>query len=79
MDHATARKANYPEVGDDEVEHLWAETWKEADAIHEPERQAFQRERAEHEQLRAEKDQEIARLEAELSRVERAKALMVRS
>src|SRR5512135_1396554 len=52
------------------VEHLWAEAWKAADSVHEPERQAFQRERAEHEQLRAEKDQEIARLEAELSRVE---------
>jgi chromosome segregation ATPase len=52
------------------VEHLWAEALKAADAIHEPERQTFQRERAEHEQLRAEKDQEIARLEAELSRVE---------
>ena len=52
------------------VEHLWAEAWKAADSIYEPERQVFQRERAEHEQLRAEKDQEIARLEAELSRVE---------
>ena len=52
------------------VEHLWAEAWKAADSIHDPERQTFQRERAEHEQLRAEKDQEIARLEAELSRVE---------
>ena len=52
------------------VENLWAETWKAADSIHEPERQTFQRERAEHEQLRAEKDQEITRLEAELSRVE---------
>ena len=52
------------------VEHLWAEAWKAADSIFDPERQAFQRERAEHEQLRAEKDQEIARLEAELSRVE---------
>src|SRR5512147_87974 len=52
------------------VGHLWAEAWKAADSIHEPERQAFQRERAEHEQLRAEKDQEIARLEAELSRAE---------
>ena len=47
-----------------------AETWKAADSIYEPERQAFQRERAEHEQQRAERDQEIARLEAELSRVE---------
>jgi chromosome segregation ATPase len=52
------------------VRHLWAEAWKAADANHEPERQAFQRERAELEQQRAEKDQEIARLEAELSRVE---------
>ena len=52
------------------VRHLWAEAWKAADSNHEPDRQAFQRERAEHEQLRAEKDQEIARLEAELSRVE---------
>ena len=52
------------------VGNLWAEAWKAADANHEPERQAFQRERAEHEQLRAEKDHEIARLEAELSRVE---------
>ena len=52
------------------VGNLWAEAWKAADSNHEPERQAFQRERAEHEQLRAEKDQEITRLEAELSRVE---------
>src|SRR5512133_3569341 len=52
------------------VGHLWAEAWKAADSVHEPERQTFQRERAEHEQLRAEKDQEIARLEAEQSRVE---------
>src|SRR5512135_2734235 len=52
------------------VGHLWAEAWKAADSVHEPEREKFQRERAEHEQLRAEKDQEIGRLEAELSRVE---------
>ena len=52
------------------VGNLWAEAWKVADSIHEPERQTFQRERAEHEQLRAEKDREITRLEAELSRVE---------
>ena len=52
------------------VGNLWAEAWKAADSVHEPERQTFQLERAEHEQLRAEKDQEIARLEAELSRVE---------
>src|SRR5512135_2763701 len=52
------------------VGNLWAEAWKAADSVHEPERQAIKRERAEHEQLRAEKDQEIARLEAELSRVE---------
>src|SRR5512135_3807210 len=35
------------------VEHLWAEAWKAADSVHEPERQAFQREQVEHEQLRA--------------------------
>jgi hypothetical protein len=52
------------------VERLWAEAWKAADAVHEPERQAFQRERAEHERLRAGMGQETARLEAELSRVE---------
>ena len=52
------------------VGHLWAEAWRTADSNHEPERQAFQRERAEHEQLRAEMGHEIARLEAELSRVE---------
>ena len=33
------------------VEHLWAEAWKAADGVHEPECQAFQRERAEHEQV----------------------------
>jgi len=52
------------------VRHLWAEAWKAADSVHEPEREKFQRERAEQERLRAEKDQEIGRLEAELSRVE---------
>jgi len=52
------------------VRHLWAEAWKAADGVHEPERHAFQRERAEHERLRAEMGQEIARLDAELSRVE---------
>ncbi len=39
-------------------------------AAFDPERQTFQRERAEREKLQAEKDQEITRLEAELSRVE---------
>ena len=52
------------------LRHLWAEAWKAADAVHEPERQAREREQVEHEQLRAEMGQEIARLEAELSRVE---------
>ena len=40
------------------VEHLWAEAWKAADGVHEPEREKFQRERAEHERLRAEMGQE---------------------
>jgi hypothetical protein len=47
-----------------------AKELKAADAVHEPERQAFQWERAEHERLRAGMGQETARLEAELSRVE---------
>jgi septal ring factor EnvC (AmiA/AmiB activator) len=52
------------------VRHVWAEAWKAADGVHEPEREKFQRERAEQERHRAEMGQEIARLEAELSRVE---------
>ena len=55
--------------------HLWAEAWKAADSVHEPEREKFQRERAEHERLRAEMGQEIARLEAELSRLEAEREL----
>ena len=52
------------------LRHLWAEAWKAADAVHEPERQARERDEIEHEKLRAEMGQEIARLEAELSQVE---------
>ncbi len=59
-----------PEAVSHLVRHLWAEAWKAADNVHEPEREKFQRERAEQERLRAEMGQEIARLEAELSRVE---------
>src|SRR5512135_638428 len=50
--------------------HLWVEAWKAADSVHEPERQAREREAIEHEKLRAEMGQEIARLEAELTQVE---------
>ena len=52
------------------LRHLWAEAWKAADSVHEPERQAREREEIEHEKLRAEMGQEIARLEAELTQVE---------
>jgi len=51
------------------VKNLWAEAWKSADAAYEPERQAFQRERAEHEKTRQEMAAEIRRLEEELERV----------
>jgi len=46
--------------------HAWAEAWKAAMAVHEPERQIFARERQEHERAKAEILAEIARLEAEL-------------
>lgn len=46
--------------------HLWAEAWRAALGIHEPERQAFARERQEHERAKAELLAEIARLEGEL-------------
>lgn len=46
--------------------HLWAEAWKAAMAVHEPERQAFATERQERERARAEMTSEIARLENEL-------------
>ena len=51
------------------VGNLRAEAWKAADSNYEPERQTFQRERAEHERLRGEMAEEITRLEVELSRV----------
>jgi chromosome segregation ATPase len=59
-----------PETVTHLLRHLWGEAWKAADSVHEPERQAREREQVEHEKLRAEMGQEIARLEAELSRVE---------
>jgi hypothetical protein len=43
-----------PEAVSHLVRHLWAEAWKAADSVHEPEREKFQRGRAEHERLRAE-------------------------
>lgn len=52
------------------LRHLWGEAWKAADAVHEPERQAREREEIEHERLRGEMTQEISRLEAEHSRIE---------
>src|SRR4051794_1703166 len=36
-----------PETVGHLVRHLWAEAWKAADSVHEPERQAFNRERHE--------------------------------
>src|SRR3954469_11001368 len=46
---------------------LWSEAWKAATSVHEPERQAFVRERQEHERTKAEMIAEIARLEDELT------------
>src|SRR3954465_3296901 len=42
---------------------LWAEAWKAAMSVHEPERQAMARERQEHERTKSEMVAEIARLE----------------
>ncbi len=50
------------------LSHLWGEAWKAALAVHEPERQAFARARAEHEQTASEMTAEITRLEGELER-----------
>ena len=50
------------------LSHLWGEAWKAALAVHEPERQAFARARAEHEQITSEMAAEITRLEGELER-----------
>src|SRR5512135_2064168 len=44
---------------------LWAEAWKAALNVHEPERQAFARARAEHGQITSEMAAEIARLEGD--------------
>src|SRR4051812_14288040 len=46
---------------------LWAEAWKAAMTVHEPERQAMARERQEHERTKTEMIAEIARLEDELN------------
>ena len=45
---------------------LWAEAWTAAMRVHEPERQAFARDREEYERGKGEMLSEIARLEAEL-------------
>jgi chromosome segregation ATPase len=45
---------------------LWAEAWNAAMRVHEPERQAFARDREEYERGKGEMLAEIARLEAEL-------------
>src|SRR5512135_3869021 len=47
---------------------LWAEAWKAALNVHEPERLAFARARQEHERINSEMVAEIARLEGELER-----------
>jgi chromosome segregation ATPase len=52
------------------VTQLWAEAWTGALKTHEPERQAFQRERQDAERTKGEMLAEIARLEGEVSRVE---------
>jgi chromosome segregation ATPase len=51
------------------LRHLWAEAWKSADGLYEPERQAVARERQEHERARQELAGEVRRLEDELERV----------
>ncbi len=56
------------------VNQLWAEAWNAAMRTHEPERQAFARERQEHERTKAEMLAEIARLEGEVSRVDSERA-----
>ncbi len=48
---------------------LWVEAWTAAMRVHEPERQAFARDRQEHERIKGEMMTEIARLEAELDAV----------
>src|SRR5512135_759977 len=47
---------------------LWAEAWKAALNVHEPERQAFARAREQQERIDSEMVAEIARLEGELER-----------
>src|SRR5262245_52336534 len=47
---------------------LWAEVWNSAMKVHEPERQAFARDRQEYERTKAEMLSEIERLEAEFEK-----------
>src|SRR5262249_45722230 len=53
---------------------LWAEAWNAAMRVHEPERQAFARERQEYERGKSEMLSEIARLETELEGAKEAGA-----
>jgi transketolase len=55
-----------PDIVRNMVNQLWAEAWNGVMRVHEPERQAFQRERQEHERTKGEMLAEIARLEGEL-------------
>ena len=46
--------------------HFWGEAWKAAMNVHEPERQAFARERQDHDRVKSEMVAEITRLEGAL-------------
>lgn len=56
------------------AQQLWAEAWNTATRVHEPERQAFARERQENEQGKKEMVSEIARLEGEVETAKEAGA-----
>jgi Plasmid replication region DNA-binding N-term len=58
---------------------LWAEAWTTAMRVHEPERQAFARDRQEFERGKGEMLSEIARLEAELEAAKEAAARTIQT
>lgn len=58
---------------------LWAEAWNAAMRVHEPERQAFARDRQEYERGKTEMLAEIARLEAEIEAAKEAGAQMAQT
>ena len=58
---------------------LWAEAWAAAMRVHEPERQAFARDRQEFERGKGEMLSEIARLEAELEAAKEAAARTIQA